>query len=109
MQIDEKKLKFYVLLFDPNKKEPIMFNIFDNVVVKEEVIRALKKKINKEEFREILYKTCKYVFWSRCEYKMVVTGFPVNDKSEKVDAWFQIEPNLDFLVDYIFENFKKIK
>lgn len=105
MRIDEKKLKFYVLLFEPNRKEAEMYNIFDNLVVREDILEALKKKISKEDLRETLYRTCKYVFWSRCEYEIVVTGFPIDTKSQKIDAWFQIEPNIDVITEYLWKEF----
>lgn len=105
MRINEDKLKFYVLLFDFNRKEAKMSNIFDNIIVREDIIKAIKKKVSKEELKETLSSVCKYVFWSRCEYEVVVTGFPNNEKSEKIDAWFQIEPNLDIITEYLWQEF----
>lgn len=105
MKINEEKLKFYVLLFDFNRKEAEMYNIFNDIVVREDIIYAIKRKVSKEELKEILSATCKYVFWSRCEYEIVVTGFPIDDKSEKIDAWFQIEPNLDIITEYLWREF----
>ena len=67
------------------------------------------KKIKKnkpktfDEIKEFIINESRYRFWSRCEYEIAVGGIHSKhpENFEKIDAYYQLEMNLDHIVDYI--------
>ena len=82
---DKLKLEWNVYRHDINKKKIVKFNIFDHWRFEEDVKKDLKKYKSKEEFAEKLKSNLMYYFWSKCEYEVVVSSFPVHIKKEELD------------------------
>lgn len=102
-KVDVDRLEFYVLLCGFSDGEPKMFNIFDNIRIRENIIKMLEKGPTREELKEELDSICMNQLWSRCQYEIVVTDFPQveHSKEYKIDAYFQVKANLDMLTDYL--------
>ena len=77
------KLKWNVYRHDINKREIVEFNIFDHWRFEEDVKKDLKECKTKEEFTEKLKSHLMYYFWSKCEYEVVISSFPVHIKKEE--------------------------
>lgn len=114
-----------------NTKKIEVFNIFDHISFLESVKKILKQTQNKKEFSENMRKELLYYFWSKYEYEVIITSFPVyinqkelnkinsdnnsnsNNKTKiniepdvgiKVDIYSQVMNNFDIFVDYIWNN-----
>lgn len=114
-----------------NTKKIEVFNIFDHISFLESVKKILKQTQNKKEFSENIRKELLYYFWSKYEYEVIITSFPVyinqkelnkinsdnnsnfNNKIKiniepdvgiKVDIYSQVMNNFDIFVDYIWNN-----
>lgn len=71
---------------------------------------------HKNELVDFVKRVCKYKYWSRCQYEWLMLGWPygkldtledchkILDSSIKIDAWEQIEMNLDAVSDIFIEN-----
>lgn len=47
-----------------------------------------------EDFlEEKLRRECMYYFWSKCEYEVVIQGWPNKDTEKKIDVYEQLEAN----------------
>lgn len=88
------KLEWFVYRHDFNSKKIIKYNIFDHWRFEEEVKKDLKKCKTKEEFIEKLKSNLMYYFWSKCEYEVVISSFPVHIKKEEFERL-----NTDFKKD----------
>lgn len=76
------------------------------------------KRVNsKDNFRIYDYKSLKefikqslmYRYWSRSEYEVLVTGLHSKlneDTLHKIDVWYQLEPNLDRICEYVIREMK---
>ena len=96
-----KDMKWYVILWDFNRDEIEYFNIFQSRSFSDGIRDLLKQKgLTREEFIEAVRHETKYSFWCKCEYEIIVSGV-FGDKDKKVDAYSQLEKNLDILSDYI--------
>lgn len=103
----DKPLEWYVLQHDFNSGKIIMYNILGEDwynLIKE----ARKKKHfnNRETFKMWLRKEFMYYYWGKSEREIIVSGLFVKDEEKdrfKIDAWFQIEPNLDNICDYLIK------
>ena len=72
--------------------------------------------IAKEDFKHFVERVCKRMYWSRCEYEWLMISWPLGkmdtleqcqkiiNSSTKIDAWDQIEMNLDIVTDVFIEN-----
>lgn len=117
---------FYVLLHDSNKNDVYRYNIMPYLI---EVYKNCQKSnrwwmfdnLNRcprttEEFILFVDIVCKYQFWSRCQYEWLMLGWPPGktdtledcrkliDSSIKIDAYDQIEMNLNIIADIFKEN-----
>jgi len=58
-----------------------------------------------EEFKTFIDGEAFHQFWSRCEYEVIVTGWPQQKREHKMDVYEQIKTNLDTItkvfIDYI--------
>lgn len=77
------KLKWVVYRHDINRREIVEFNIFDHWRFEEDVKKDLRKCKTKEEFAEKIKSHLMYYFWSKCEYEVVISSFPVHIKKEE--------------------------
>ena len=72
-------------------------------------VREWKEEKDKSKFKsfddikEFVRSKSLYQFWSRCEYEMIVKGWPVTKREIKLDVHEQIMMNLD-LVTQVFIN-----
>ena len=104
MKIKNKKLIWNVLLHDFNSDKIITYNVFSDEFKENLYKEYRKKKINnKLELKEYIKSKMMYRYWSRCEYEIAVGGLHSKhpENFEKIDAYYQLEMNLDHIVDYI--------
>jgi CRISPR/Cas system CSM-associated protein Csm4 (group 5 of RAMP superfamily) len=101
-----KKLEWFAFRVDFNSKKPVRFNVLND-----ELIDSLKKKVKKTEkidynkFKELLSGELKYYYWSRTEYEVLVSAIHC-DEETKLDVYYQLEPNLDRMCEYLIRELK---
>lgn len=126
-------MKWNVYRHNFNTREIEVFNIFDHASFYESIKKLFKKYKDKTEFAENLRKELLYYFWSKYEYEVIITTFPVYvDKKElqeiknnqdqenikryitpevgiKADIYSQVMNNFDIFVDYVWNNKQEFK
>ena len=101
-----KKIKeFYVIREEYGKFIPydVMW-YFYNCYKKE---KKDKRPKTFKECKKFLEKNSIYLFWSKCEYEMILTDCPCQQHSEKWDIHKQIMMNIDLITEIFMNN--KIK
>ena len=54
-----------------------------------------------------LDRLCTYYFWAKCEYEVIVSAWPPNDRSDrKIDVYTQLKENWDIFRDIVFKELK---
>jgi hypothetical protein len=110
MRIKNVKLEWNVLMADSNTKKITNYNVLDD-----ELIQILHKEIvknktitNYEQLKDRIKRWCMHHYWSKCECEIGVGGMFAKypDEYEKIDAWRQIEMNLDRMCEYIIGELK---
>lgn len=102
MKIKKNDLKWYVLIYDFNKKKIINYN-----VITDDIIELINKNIknatihDKKSLKDFLAKEFKYKYWSKAEYEVFISDIINATNFEKIDVWKQLEINLDVIVEYI--------
>lgn len=109
MKIKNVKLEWYAFRFDSNSKKLV----FINVLAGREKYIANKVRVgskarwkpvfNYETFKEFIRRDLMYYYWCKSEHETVIGGLFNHDENEleKHDIWWQLEPNLDRICEYI--------
>ena len=108
----KKNLEWYAFREDSNTRKLTRFNILNDYRVDEIMKRIKKEKATTYEgIKSIIRRELMYYYWSKCEHEVLVSGlFDTDlDEAEKIDVWYQLEPNLDRIVEYFIANKLKKK
>lgn len=57
-----------------------------------------------DEFKEFVINEGKYMYWSRCEYEIILSDWPSQKVEKKIDVMDQIMMNLDIVIEILMEN-----
>ena len=98
-------LEFNVIVYDFNTKKFVPYNVF--TYLEREYKEYPPKDKSKASLKTWILEKSRYMFWSRCEYEIVLTPWPPNEKiSEKIDVFEQIEMNIDVITDMFYNKYK---
>ena len=100
------KLEWYAIYYEWNYKCLKRENVLGDTIVNAIIDKCVKKKItNYEELRDALKRELMYHYWSKSEWEVIVGDLfykePNLDNFEKIDIWYQLEPNLDRISEYV--------
>lgn len=105
------RYEYCVLDWNPNKKEIEYYNIFNSITFYDLTMKLCKKykkeKMTFDEFVEEFRRNVQYVMWGRYEYEISV-GAPFEtdcEKLEKIDAYYQVLPNVRVVAKYVLEKY----
>lgn len=100
-------MQWNVFYEDFNKKEIKKFNIFDHFFF----VEWLKKEgapfiDDRDKFLSIVRSNLRYYFGYKCEWEIVLTSWPPNEKFEgkKVDVFIQVDMNWPQFADYVWNH-----
>jgi len=60
-----------------------------------------------DDMRELVKKSSLYMFWARCEYEMILHGWPVQRNEYKLDVHEQVMMNIETISKLLFEEVSK--
>ena len=109
MKIKNVKLEWYAFKYDSNQKKLVFTNVLANM--EEEIAKKIKKGKkdnwkpvhNYNTFKEWIKGKLMYYYWSKSEVECLIGDWCSNPEPtlEKHDIWWQLEPNLDRICEYI--------
>lgn len=103
-----EKLVWNVYRDDINRKEIVVYNIFDHYSFSEEVKKMLKNEMTYGEFADKLKLAIMYYFWSRAEYEVVITSFPPYIDREEIDKIIEECENVQYRTFVDLETGRKV-
>ena len=59
------------------------------------------------ELKDFIMSESLYMFWSRCEWEMIIHGWPVQRNDYKIDVHEQVAMNIDIITDLLYKEFFK--
>lgn len=59
---------------------------------------------DKDSLKKFILSEARYMFWGRCEWEILVSPWPESKKNEKIDVYYQIEMNINVIVDLIWND-----
>lgn len=101
----KKHKPFYTIIYDINKREFEPYDVMPYLI--NEYKNKKKKKKHPttfDEFKKFIEGASMYMYWARCEYEIILTSWPNEDKSKKIDIHQQIMMNIDIVTNVLMEN-----
>lgn len=93
---------FNVIWQDFNAQKFESYDIMPYLIRTYNNLKEKDKPTTFDEYKSFIKKESIYMWWSRCEYEIIISDWPPSGKEEKWDVYKQIEMNLD-LIDSVLE------
>lgn len=99
--------QFNVLNWDINRNQLKTYNVLPYFCKCYEECRKEDRPVTVDEWKEFVKRRGMHMYWSRCEYEIIISPWPPQKKdvSVKIDVWQQIENNLDLIVKLLMEEY----
>lgn len=55
-----------------------------------------------DEFKKFIEDRSLYMFWSKCQWEMIIHGWPVRKNNYKIDVHEQIMMNIDIITNILY-------
>ena len=98
--------KFNVITFDINSRKMVPYDVIEPLVRIYKKLTPKKRPKSEKEFKEFIKSECMYYWWSKCEWEIIICGWPFQDVQEKWDVYKQIMMNFDLIIDTLKEELK---
>lgn len=101
-----RDMHWYVYTGNFNGQRIEKYDIFQHASFEKGVKEAYKRfKNDFDAFAEEVKRDLMYYFWSKCEWEIILSGWPATDrfKEEKIDVYDQVMLNWDVFIKYIWE------
>lgn len=115
-------LEWNVFVHDFNGRKIKTYNIFNHYTLCKQLAKVARQRkkgedgkrhvITKEEFIKELRGWCKYCFWSKAEWEIIVGPWVCRNFDEeamKIDVFDQIELNFDVFADYVWDHIGEVR
>ena len=90
-------MKPFNVIWEDNGK----FTSFDVMpYLEDEYERLDKKPSNRDEVEKFIRSYAMYMWWSRCQYEILISDWPCEKHTEKWDIYKQVMMNFDIIVDH---------
>ena len=99
-----KHIPFKVIVDNVNTKKFEFYDVMPYFISCYEETKKDKRPNTYEEFKEFVKGKSIYMFWSRCQYELVLKPWFGHDNEQKVDVHWQLMHNLDLLTSILMLN-----
>ena len=101
----KRNIKPYkVISWDFNSDNIKYYDIMPFLIDSYKKIKKNKPKTF-DEIKEFIINESRYRFWSRCEYEVIITGWPKQKREVKIDIFNQIMKNIDVITTHFMSHF----
>ena len=100
----KRNIKPYkVISWDFNSDNIDYYDIMPFLIDSYKKIKKNKPKTF-DEIKEFIINESRYRFWSRCEYEVIITGWPKQKREVKIDIFNQIMENIDVITTHFISH-----
>lgn len=98
---------FNVINYNINTNKMEKYDIFPHLINCYKNKKKKDRPVTFEEFREFIKIESLYMWWSRCEYEIILSDWPNKSYSEKWDIHKQVMMNLDVITKLFMDKVLK--
>ena len=95
---------FNVIWQDFNTQKFESYDIMPYLISTYNNLKEKDRPTTFDEYKSFIKKESMYMWWSRCEYEIILCGWPNSDTKEKWDIYQQIMMNIDIITRLLIEN-----
>ena len=113
MQDYNDKPEWFCIVKNINAQRIKRYNIFNHIYFLQNCDKAWIDNHNDSQngflkFEKDVKENLLYCFWSKCEWEILIYGFPFNDKFKplKLDIYDQVTMNWDNFINYLWRYYK---
>ena len=102
----KEELIWLVFCEDINARKIGTYNVFRHSGFRDDCRKSAKKcGDDREAFAAEVMRWLKYNFWSKCEWEIVLSSWPNDERTpkEKIDVYDQVSLNFGAFIDYLWE------
>lgn len=103
-----KKIKkitpFYVINEDVNAKKFVKYDVIPYLIECYNETKKGLRPITFDEFKQFVKDKSMYMYWSRCQYEIILKSLVGFAEEEKVDIHWQILNNIDVITEILMKN-----
>ena len=97
-------MEWNVIVESFNSKKIMTYNIFNHGRFRDDLEDNYKHNKNDyDAFCKQLNRDLMYYFWSKCEWEVIVSGWPNSDIEKKIDVYDQVIQNKDIFFKYTWD------
>lgn len=98
---------FYVIIEDVTAKEFKKYDVMPYFVDCYDKVRRNERPKTFDEFKEFVKSKSMYMYWSRCEYEVVISSLIGFAEEKKIDVHYQVMNNIDLVTRLLMESVGK--
>ena len=105
MRIKKAKLEYMAIMHDWNSHNLKYINVLGDRL-KDDIIKLIKSGDihDRESLKKRVMVLLRYYYTSKAEYEVMVGDlFCKPEEMFKIDVWYQLEPNIDHIIDHIIK------
>jgi len=95
---------FNVINFEFNSGKFEAYDVMSYLVNCYKKEKKDKRPVTFDEFKKFVESKSMYMYWSRCEYEVILSDWPNRKTSKKIDIHWQIMNNIDIVTNVLMEN-----
>lgn len=95
---------FNVINFDLNSGKFESYDVMPYLVNCYSKEKKSKRPVTFDEFKEFVKSNSIYMYWSRCEYEIILSDWPCQKTHEKIDIHWQIMNNINIVTEVLMKN-----
>ena len=100
----DENFKWNVWIWDFNHDRLEQYDVVPMLLRELKSLRKEDFPMDKKSMDKELKTWARYHFWSKCEYEMIVHGWPVKKNYEKIDVYNQLMLNWDTFSETFWKN-----
>ena len=103
MRIKKAKLEYMAIMHDWNSHSLKYVNVLGDRL-KDDIIKLIKSGDihDRKSLKKRVIVLLRYYYMSKAEYEVMVGDlFCKPEEMFKIDVWYQLEPNIDHIIDHI--------
>ena len=94
--------QFFVIAEEHGKFKP--YDIFPYLTCTYKAEKKDKRPVTFDEFKQFIINEGRYMWWSKCEYEIIISDWPPSGKEEKWDVFQQVMMNIDVITNLFMEH-----
>ena len=99
-----KPIPFNVIIDDVNAQEFKSYDVMPYFIRCYEDTKKVNRPKTYEEFKSFIERWSMYMYWSRCQYELVLKPLVGHDNEQKADVHWQLMHNLELVTSILMLN-----